>query len=187
MSEAQLLTLWREGILNEREGRVLRTPCAEVSLPLDGEDKRDAETLIFSFLKMNEALGLAAPQIGIPKRIIVFRIRGFNEKNWTKDPRDFEVLVNPRIVQARGDLETDTEGCLSCPEIQAAVSRWPEIKVRAFDRSGKKLNRRYQGFLARIVQHEMDHLEGRLIIEAGETIHYPRKYEQLFKSLLLGK
>lgn len=178
-----ILTLWTEAKLNEREGSFLRKPSRFLPLPLGQEDKEDIETLIEAFLKKNDALGLAAPQIGINKRVVVFRIRGLDNKNWSRAPEDYEVLINPRIVQARGELVVDTEGCLSCPEVQVEVPRFPEIKVKACDREGRKINRRYEHFLARIVQHELDHLDGKLIVDSGGAIYYPKKYETLFKDL----
>ncbi len=89
----------------------------------------------------------AAPQIGITQRIIVFRNKVFDDKStWTKSAEDYDVLINPRITQARGDLVYMAEGCLSCPEIQVDVGRFPEIKVRAADIKGRKINIRYTDF-----------------------------------------
>ncbi len=78
------------------------------------------------------------------------------------------------------------EGCLSCPEVQVEVGRFPEIKVKACNLKGQRFNKRYEDFLARVVQHEIDHLEGKLIIDYEGALSYPKKrsafFEKLFKS-----
>jgi len=184
MNERRVLTLWNEDGLNEEDITILRRASEEILVPFSNEAIRDIETLLSTFLSRNDALGLAAPQIGILRRAIVFRTRGFDEKDtWSKD-RDYELLINPRITQARGELVYMMEGCLSCPEVQVEVGRYPEIKVRALDRDGKKINRRYTDFLARIVQHEIDHLEGKLIIDYEGTVTYPKRRSLFFDKLL---
>lgn len=179
----RVLTLWREGTVNEEETAILRTPCRETSLPFTEEDLRDIQALLESFLAKDDALGLAAPQIGIPKKIIIFRTKSLDDRNWTKDPDSYSLLVNPRITQSRGEKEFQYEGCLSCPDIQVEVPRFPEIKIRAYDPSGRKINERYRGFLARVVQHELDHLEGRLIIDYEGNVTFPRKYQAFFHNI----
>ena len=163
--------LWGNDGINEEEAELLRAVAAELPIPLDEEAGRDVETLVDAFIRRNDAVGLAAPQIGISKRVIVFRSKKFGEKTpLQKDGGDYEVLVNPRITQYQGDEEQDSEGCLSCPDINADVVRWTEIKVRAFDRDGNKISRRYTGYLARVVQHEMDHLDGMLFLDRVVSI-----------------
>lgn len=185
MSPKQVLTLWSDGAVNDKDSLVLRATSADMPVPFDASAKRDVETLVRAFLDREDALGLAAPQIGIAKKIIVFRNKGFDDKSvWTKE--DYEVLINPRITQGRGELVYMAEGCLSCPEIQVEVGRFPEIKVRAVDAEGKKINKRYVDFLARVVQHEIDHLNGKLILDHGGAVSYPKNksafFERLFQS-----
>ncbi len=183
-----VLTLWKNDELNEKDRRILRTACADLTIPLDAGAKKDLETLLEAFLSRDDALGLAAPQIGISRKIVVFRNRGFDDKStWTKDENDYDVLINPRITQARGDLVYMAEGCLSCPEIQVEVGRCPEIKVRGLNRKGQKISKRYTDFLARIVQHEIDHLEGKLIVDYEGTISYPKKRSAFFERLFADK
>jgi len=180
----QVLTLWNGEAINEEEARVLRTSCVDVPVPMDAGGKRDIETLIAAFISRDDALGLAAPQIGISKRIIVFRNKGFDDKSTRiKSEEDYEVMINPRITQSRGDLVYMAEGCLSCPDIQVEVGRFPEIKVRAFDINGRKINKRYDDFLARIVQHEIDHLNGKLIVDHEGALSYPKKRSAFFEKL----
>lgn len=187
---ARVLALWQDGELNEEDSRVLRSISAEVTFPLREEDRRDIKLLINTFLARDDAAGLSAPQIGINKRIIVFRNRGF-EKDGTPDgkgtKRDVEVLINPRITQCRGEQVILAEGCLSCPEVRVEIARYPEIKVRGYDQYGQKINKRYLDYVARIVQHEIDHLDGKLIVDYQGTIYVPKKKLAVFDRLLAVK
>jgi peptide deformylase len=185
MSKDNVLTLWNNEGLNEKDASILRKKSAEVPAPLDKESREMIKTLIDSFLARDDASGLAAPQIGISKRIVVFRKKSFGEGRKIKSLDEFEVLINPRITQARGEKVMMTEGCLSCPEIQVEISRFPEIKVRALNEKGEKINKKYVDYVARVVQHELDHLDGKLIVDYEGAIYYPKKkqefYEKLFK------
>ncbi len=173
--------------MNEEESRVLRTACADIFFPLDAATKEDVETLVEAFLSRDDALGLAAPQIGISKRIVIFRNKGFDDTStWTKSERDCDLWINPRITQARGELVYMEEGCLSCPEIHVEVGRFPEIKVRGMNAKGQKMNKRYTDFLARIAQHELDHLEGKLIVDHEGAITYPKKRSAFFEKIFRG-
>lgn len=184
MSDKKVLTLWRDEDINEEEARILRTPCKDVLTPFSAEGERHLRTLIDAFLARDDASGLAAPQIGISQRIVVFRNKGFDDKStWTKSEDDYDVLINPRITQARGEKVTLSEGCLSCPDIQVEVSRFPEIKVRACDINGRKINKRYTDYLARVVQHELDHLEGKLIVDYEGTVYFPKKKQRFFERI----
>jgi peptide deformylase len=185
MAENRVLTLWNEEGVNEKDTAVLRKKCSEIAAPLNKEDRSAVQTLIDSFLARDDASGLAAPQIGISKRIIVFRIKGFEEKGKIK-PDEFEVLINPRITQARGEKVSMAEGCLSCPEIQVEISRFPEIKVRALNAKGEKISKRYLDYVARIVQHETDHLDGKLIVDYEGDLYYPKSKEKFFHKLFDG-
>ena len=187
MEHRKILTLWNDEKINEEETRILRKPSLEIPVPFDEERKRDIKTLIDTFLGRDDGVGLAAPQIGILRRIIVFRNKGFDEKSWSKTEKDYDVLINPRITQARGDMVTMAEGCLSCPEIQVEISRFPEIKVRACDTSGRKISRRYTDYLARIVQHEIDHLDGKLIVDYDGALYIPKKKQEFFAAFFSKK
>ncbi len=183
MSKKKLWTLWSDGKLNDEEAALLRQKAAELPVPFDKEAAQSIQELMESFLSRDDALGLAAPQIGMSKKIIIFKNKNFEEKGRVKRPEDFDLLVNPRITQKRGDEEIGSEGCLSCPEISVEVSRSPEIKVRAVDQNGNKVNKRYTGFLARIVQHEIDHLDGILIIDHQGSIYIPKEKEEFFQKI----
>ena len=181
MSKVKVLTLWNNDGINEEQTLVLRKLCGDIPVPFDEKTKREIKTLIDAFLALDDAAGLAAPQIGITKRIIIFRNKCFDEKCWSKSEDNYDLLVNPRITQARGDMVTMAEGCLSCQEIQVEVSRFPEIKVRAYDVNGRKINKYYKDYPARVAQHEIDHLKGRLIIDYEGARIIPKQKQEFFE------
>jgi peptide deformylase len=103
--------------------------------------------------------GLAAPQIGVPLRVVIFGV--------TRNPRypDAEevpdtVLVNPVITPSGAEMEEDWEGCLSVPGMRGVVPRFKTLRYQGFDESGNPIDRSVAGFHARVVQHECDHLDG---------------------------
>ena len=103
--------------------------------------------------------GLAAPQIGVGQRVVIFGV--------TKNPRypdaeevPFTVLVNPRIVMLTREVEEDWEGCLSVPGMRGVVPRYTKLRYSGFDEEGNPIERVAEGFHARVVQHECDHLDG---------------------------
>ncbi len=101
-----------------------------------------------------EGVGLAAPQIGILRKIVVIDIgEGVIE------------LVNPEIIEASEETEEDVEGCLSCPDVSGYVRRPVRVTVRAQDRNGEPFELMGEGLLARALCHEIDHLSGRLFID----------------------
>ena len=103
-------------------------------------------------------VGLAAPQIGEALQVCVIEVEG-----------RLHELVNPRIVRGTGD-DRDLEGCLSLPGYYAYVTRRERVAVTAQNRVGKKIRVSGQGLLARALQHELDHLEGRLFIDLLESM-----------------
>jgi peptide deformylase len=108
----------------------------------------------------SNGVGLAAPQIGISKRAIVVE---------TEETGLIE-MVNPEIKSAEGQ-EEDWEGCLSCPGIEGMVSRATKVKVCYLNREGQKIELDAEDFLARVIQHEVDHLEGVLFIDRAQVIN----------------
>lgn len=113
-----------------------------------------------------KGVGLAAPQIGVSKRVIVVDVgEGLIE------------LVNPEILSCEGQ-ETDTEGCLSIPGIVGDVTRAATIEVKGLDRRGKECVFTAEGFLARALQHEIDHLEGILFIDRATNIRKLKKKDE---------
>jgi peptide deformylase len=183
MPVKRVLALWNDEGVDSKDTSVLRKKSVELPMPLDKEAREIIQTLINSFMGRDDAVGLAAPQIGINKRVIVFRAKGSEGgQGKIKDINDIEVLVNPRITQERGEKVTAAEGCLSCPDVQVEISRFPEIKVRALDAKGEKINKKYLDYIARVIQHEIDHLEGKLIVDYGD-IYYPKSKQLFFEKL----
>jgi peptide deformylase len=118
-----------------------------------------------------EGAGLAANQIGVLQRVVVF---GFehNARYPDRAPVERTILVNPEIEPMGDERESDWEGCLSVPGMRGWVPRYRRIRYRGFDPQGQLIEREVEGFHARLVQHECDHLDG---------ILYPRRIEDMRK------
>jgi peptide deformylase len=183
----RILTLWNNQKLNEADTRILRNRSSEAPYPFDKATQEAVRALAEAFFDREEAVGLAAPQIGIGKRIIAFRCRGFDDKDPERKKEDCEILINPRMTQKRGELVVGEEGCLSCPDIRVEIERYPEIKVRAYDLEGRKVSRRYLDFAARVVQHELDHLEGKLIVDYDGAATIPKNRQDFFERFFQDK
>ena len=182
MAPKRVLTLWNDEGLNNQDISLLRKVSTEVAVPFDEETRKQIQALIDSFLCRDDASGLAAPQIGINKRVIIFRNKTTeSDKPLTMD--DCDVLVNPRITQTRGEKVTAAEGCLSCPDVQIEISRFPEIKIRAVNEKGEKVSKRYLDWTARVVQHEIDHLDGTLIVDYEGNLYYPKSKQALMDKI----
>ena len=122
-------------------------------------------------------IGLAANQVGVAKRVIVFDI-DYREKG-----RDLTVLINPSIVLAEDKTEFE-EGCLSVPDFQDKITRKKYIKVKGVDRHGKPIDIEAEDLLAICIQHEIDHLNGKLILDHVSLLKrnlYKKKIEKLMK------
>jgi len=104
-------------------------------------------------------VGLAAPQIGVSLRIFIIDIATGED-----DPSDLRVFINPEIVEREGDVVWE-EGCLSFPGVHEEIERAERVKVRAVDRSGDAFELEADGLLAVAIQHENDHLDGKLMID----------------------
>jgi peptide deformylase len=124
----------------------------------------ELDTLIADmFETMHDAggVGLAAPQIGVDLQLVIF---GFDRSERYPDAPAVPqtVLLNPVITPLSQDMEEGWEGCLSVPGLRGAVSRYSLIRYEGIDPKGERIDRRAEGFHARVVQHECDHLIGRL-------------------------
>lgn len=117
---------------------------------LDWEDSRPHEI----------SAALAAVQIDQLKRVVIVRSDFEHKEN-----RDFTVLINPEIVKYEGDIEEDYEGCLSVKDIYGKVPRYTKIRVKALDIDGKPIRLKAEGFLARVIQHEVDHTNGIVFVD----------------------
>ena len=104
-------------------------------------------------------VGLAAPQIGVSKRLFIVDVAVGDD-----EPSDLRVFINPEIVDTDG-ITTFEEGCLSFPGIREEIERAAEVKVRALDRHGEPFELQASGLLAIAIQHENDHLDGKLMVD----------------------
>ena len=136
-------------------------PLTKKAAPVDTFDE-DLATLaddMFDTMSVHQGVGLAAPQVGVAKRLFVFQA-----------PDGPEVcLVNPELVEMEGREEGE-EGCLSMPQLYAMVPRATRVAVRAQDIDGNPLEFEAADFVARVIQHEYDHLEGILFPERLDII-----------------
>ena len=135
--------------------KILRQRAAEVTEI--GESERELILDMLDTMYFNNGIGLAAPQVGVLKRIIV--------GNPTGQKEDEFALVNPRIIERKGKRIEDCEGCLSIPEMSAEVLRFSKVVVRGKDINGKDITLEAQNLLARVICHETDHLNGVLFID----------------------
>lgn len=103
---------------------------------------------------------MAAPQLGYNKRIIIVR-DDFDDK----ENRHFTALLNPEIIKSEGKIIKDHEGCLSVPKYYGLVPRYEKVKIKALLEDGNEVRIKADGFLARTLQHEIDHLNGILFID----------------------
>jgi len=132
----------------------------EKAKPVKGINKNILKLLdnMSDTMYSNKGVGLAAPQIGVSKRVIVL------------DPGEGLVeLINPKVQKASG-REIDTEGCLSLPGLMGEVRRAARVVVSGLDRQGREVKIEASGYFARILQHEIDHLDGILFIDKAVKI-----------------
>jgi peptide deformylase len=119
-------------------------------------------------------VGLAAPQIGESLRLVVVEYTEDEDEN--AKPKKY-VLINPEIVKRSEETVTDLEGCLSLPGLVGSVERHQSVTVKAKNRFGKPLKIEAEEWLARIFQHEIDHLDGVLYIDRAEEVFEPTPEE----------
>lgn len=125
---------------------------------MDGAIRRLADEMLES-MYASEGVGLAAVQIGVPKRVLVMDLA---QKDGRREPR---VFVNPKILWASDETAVCQEGCLSLPDIWEEVERPAQVRAEYLDRDGKLRTLEAEGLLATCLQHEIDHLEGILFVD----------------------
>lgn len=144
---------------------VLNLVCQKVDVQnINNETLEDIEDLKET-LKFTGGFGIAGPQVGINKRIIVISIE--KEKCSYKDCEDVPttVMINPSWRKLSEEKESEFEGCLSVPTIRGKVERYKQIEVTYFNENGEKIVKKVSGFTARDIQHECDHLDGIIFLE----------------------
>ena len=151
----------------------LRMRAAEVTA-FDDELRHVAERMI-AIMRDADGVGLAATQIGVLRRFFVFH-----------DDGEDRVLVNPAITLSGNETETDEEGCLSLGPVRVDVERPVEVTIEARDAAGEPVSLELEGLAARVAQHELDHLDGMLIIDRTDPASRREALRQLRPRLLLA-
>ena len=132
------------------------------SAPVEQFDTRELHDLLRdmrdTMAHLNGA-GLAAPQIGVPLRVVIFGVTA-NPRYPGIDPVPDTVLINPVLTPLSSEEEEGWEGCLSVPGMRGWVPRFSKLRYSGHDETGKRFEREVEGFHARVVQHEVDHLDG---------------------------
>ncbi|NDW11548.1 peptide deformylase [Bacteroides sp. 214] len=119
---------------------------------------------MYETMKRAEGVGLAAPQIGLPIRVVVIDLSVFGDDE--PEFKDFrKTYINPHIIEAEGEEISMEEGCLSLPGIHEEVKRSNKIRVKYMDENFVEYDEVVEGYLARVMQHEFDHLDGKMFID----------------------
>jgi len=154
---------------------ILRKVAADIDSEYPGLDQLISD--LYETMYHSEGLGLAAPQIG--KSIRIFVIDGKPAAEDEPELADFKkAFINPHIIEKKGDFVPMTEGCLSIPNLREEVNRESHIRITYYDENWNYHDEVYQGYSARIIQHEYDHLDG---------IMFTDKVSPLRKRLLKSK
>ena len=183
MAIKKLVEVWDGKNIIEDNIEFLKQKTKEIHLPINDTNKNILRDLLDTYKKVPCA-GIAANQIGYNKRIFI----GMKEdepdteeqyKELRKDePQEqkkesgnpnadnYEFYINPQIDQTyKKSIQEEEEGCLSIPEIRLVAERYDKIKIRYYDINGIKIKKTLKGFLSRLFQHELDHLDGKLMVE----------------------
>ena len=144
-------------ILKMGDPRLLR--IAQPVTQFDTDELHLLITDLLDTMRVANGAGLAAPQIGENVRVVIFEVVD-NPRYPNREPIPFTVLINPQLSPTSKDKVEDWEGCLSVPGMRGLVARYPSLRYTGFDQFGNAIDRSVDGFHARVVQHEVDHLDG---------------------------
>jgi peptide deformylase len=159
-------------ILKMGDARLLRI-AEPVPLTMFGTDQIHALIVeLLDTMKAVSGAGIAAPQIGVNLRVVIFGGTGKNPRYPDAPEIPFTVLCNPQLEPLSEEKSAGWEGCLSVPGLRGEVPRFERLRYSGFDAEGVRFERTVDGFHARVVQHECDHLDGVL---------YPRRVEDMTK------
>lgn len=135
---------------------------------------------MIKIMRDNKGIGIAAPQVGVSERVVVIEIDK-NERYPDAAPYPFTVMINPEIEYLTDEVEEGYEGCLSVPGIRGIVPRCKYVRVKYLDESGSIKEDILESFPAKVVQHEIDHLEGIVFIERVKDLKTLITNENYFK------
>jgi peptide deformylase len=164
--------------------KILSYPDPTLRRPADELDRIDENVQkmidqMASTMYAAPGVGLAAIQVGWDKSVLIYDIAP------SEEGRTLNVLINPRIVQQEGEIISENEGCLSVPEFRADVKRYASILVEGVDRDERPLRLEAHGMLAIVLQHEIDHLKGKLFIDHISALKkqlYTRRIKKKLRS-----
>lgn len=161
---------------------ILKKKCEEVDITNISDDVNDIIEDLKETLLYGNGLGISAPQIGMNKRIIVVGAKKENIKYNDAEEIPLTAMINPTWENVTDDTDRQYEGCMSVPAIRGKVERYKSIELTYYDEKGEKIVKKVNGFFARLIQHECDHLDGILFIDKvnnGEfaTTEMIKKYE----------
>ncbi|MDP6830199.1 MAG: peptide deformylase [Alphaproteobacteria bacterium] len=148
---------------------VLRRPADDVADPTAPEIRALASDMLETMIDA-PGVGLAAPQVHEPLRMVIFRVPLTEVESMAGGEPPLTVLINPTLEPQGEEMEENWEGCLSLPGLRGLVPRYTHLRYRGVDLDGQEIDRTVDGFHARVVQHECDHLEG---------ILYPQRMRDL--------
>lgn len=169
-------------ILRMGDPRLLRVAQPVTEFDTDALHRLVADLL--DTMRAADGAGLAAPQIGVDQQVVVFGTDAPNPRYPDAPIVPRTVLVNPVITPLCDSLEDGWEGCLSVPGLRGVVPRWSRVRYTGFDPFGDAIDRTVDGFHARVVQHECDHLIGRLYPTRMRDLTQLGYTEVLFPGLL---
>ena len=152
---------------------IIRKKCAPVAPEEINDEMRTLFAEMFETMEEANGVGLAAPQVGIAKRFFV--LRADDEVN--------RVFINPQILSTSDNLTDYDEGCLSLPGFNETIKRPEKVSVQALNEFGKSFTLDADGLLARIIQHENDHLDGIVYIDRGDPNFAAKVTDQMNKRL----
>lgn len=147
-----------------------------------GNDFQMLVTNMIETMRDAPGVGLAAPQVAISQRLVVIEYAEDEDDENEEAPaaeKKLYVLVNPEIVEKSEEMVVGIEGCLSVPDLVGEVDRHEKITVKALNRRGQPVKIKAEGWMARIFQHEMDHLDGILYTDRTDKVWKPRDDEDI--------
>jgi len=168
--------------LTELGDPILRKVAKRVENISDPEVQKLIDDMLFTVVEVN-GVGLAAPQVNKPLRIFVMSSHP-NPRYPDAPEEEPREIINPEIIDESPEKQDDWEGCLSIPGIRGIVPRHKSIEVRYFDRYGAEKTEKLDDFIARIFQHELDHLDGIVFLDrlkSNRDIITDREYLKLFQ------